>query len=114
MAVFPITRENFLQKVRESQGVVVLDFWQPSCPACMRLKPQFEDLSGNPEYTRRGFQFYSVDVSSERRVAMLVKPPVMSLPMLVIFKNGIEKGRIGGQSLTIEAIEEELSIFLEP
>ena len=40
--VCPITSNAQLQGIIKSYPGVVIDFWSPRCPPCMRFKPTFE------------------------------------------------------------------------
>ena len=103
MPVTEISKENFDEEIKNSPVPAVLDFWGPKCGPCLALMPKYHELADNPKYDGK-FKFCSADTSKNRRVAMMVKPPVMSQPTFVFFKNGTETARLGGANLTIEKI----------
>ncbi|MBQ6969920.1 MAG: hypothetical protein IJP85_06290 [Synergistaceae bacterium] len=103
LAVVEITKENFEAEFKNSPVPAVLDFWGPKCGPCMALMPKYHELAENPKYEGK-FKFCSVDTSKNRRVAMMVRPAVMAQPTFLFFKEGQEVARLGGDSLTIEAI----------
>ncbi|MBQ3403068.1 MAG: thioredoxin family protein [Synergistaceae bacterium] len=103
MAITEITKENFSTEVSGSSLPVVLDFWGPRCGHCMELMPGYHELAGNPKYEGR-VKFCSVDTSTNRRVAMTLRPAVMSLPTFIFFKGGKETARLSGGNITIEAV----------
>lgn len=103
MSVIEISKENFDDEIKNSPLPAVLDFWGPKCGPCMALMPKYHELAENPKYAGK-FKFCSVDTSKNRRVAMMVKPAVMSNPTFVFFKDGNEVARLGGAALTIEKI----------
>ena len=107
MPVTEISKENFEDEIKNSPLPTVLDFWGPKCGPCLALMPKYHELAENPKYEGK-FKFCSVDTSANRRVAMMVKPPVMSQPTFVFFSNGSEVARLGGANLTIEKITEKV------
>ena len=107
MSVIEITKENFESEIVNTSCNAVLDFWGPKCTSCIALMPKYHELSDNPKYEGR-IKFCSVDTSSNRKVAMSVKPAVMSLPTFVFFRNGKEVSRLSGHEITIEKIREKV------
>ena len=107
MAVIEITKENFDEEVKNSPVPVVLDFWGPKCGPCMALMPKYHALAENQKYAGK-FKFCSVDTSTNRRVAMMVRPAVMAQPTFLFFKNGAEVARLGGSNLAIEKISAKI------
>jgi len=79
MAIIEITKENFEEEIKNSPLPAVLDFWGLKCGPCMALMPKYHELADNQEYKNK-FKFCSVDTSKNRRVSMMVKPAVMTLP----------------------------------
>lgn len=82
MAVFTLNKENFNTEVLESEKVVLVDFWSPRCGPCMRLAPIVEQLSEEREDVKIG----KINVDEEQELA--VEYGVMSIPTLIVFKNG--------------------------
>lgn len=82
MAVEHISKSNFDSKVLESRGITIVDFFADWCGPCKMLAPIIEELSGNHAEA----QFYKVNVDEENELA--VKYRVMSIPTLVVFKDG--------------------------
>ena len=103
MSVTEITRDNFESEITNSPVPAVLDFWGPGCGPCMALMPKYHELADSSKYEGK-VKFCSVDTSRNRRVAMMVHPPVMNLPTFVFCKNGKEVARLGGNKLTIEQL----------
>ncbi len=103
MAIIEITKENFEEEFKNSPVPAVLDFWGPKCGPCLALMPKYHELAENPKYEGK-FKFCSVDTSKNRRVAMMVRPAVMALSLILFFKDGAEVARLGGNDLTIEEI----------
>ncbi len=94
-----LTKETFQQKV--SEGTVVVDFWAEWCMPCKQLGPVFEELSKEIE----GMTFYKLDVQNNQETAG--QYGVMSIPCLIIFKDGKEVDRIVG-ALPKEQLKDKL------
>lgn len=82
MAVEHISKSNFDNKVLESRGITIVDFFADWCGPCKMLAPIIEELS----QSHSGAQFYKVNVDEENELA--VKYRVMSIPTLIVFKDG--------------------------
>jgi len=78
-------------KVLQSAGPAVLDFYQASCPPCRVLEPRLGRVAG--EYAGR-VPVYRVDIDRDMPVAERFK--VMSIPTLLIIRDGREVERLDG------------------
>lgn len=85
-----ITKDNFDAEVAKSKKPVVVDFWAEWCGPCRLLGPVFEALSG--EVTDVKFAKLNVDENQE----LSSQYGVMSIPTIVLFKNGEEVDRAVG------------------
>ncbi len=83
-----VSAEEF-QNVDKS-GVVLLDFFADWCGPCQQLSPVLEEISN----IESDVQFFKVNVDNERAFAM--KNKVMSIPTLIVFKDGKEVARDQG------------------
>ncbi len=72
----------------------------------MKLLPQFEALE---EKYGEKVKFAKVEVPKNRRLCMELK--VMGLPSLLLFKDGKEVDRVGGD-VDVAAIEEKIGKLL--
>ncbi|MBN2567354.1 thioredoxin [Candidatus Woesearchaeota archaeon] len=70
----------------------VVDFWAGWCGPCQILGPIFEDVSKGYGPSELRFGKLDVDASS----ATAARFDVMSIPTLVLFKDGKEAGRLVG------------------
>jgi thioredoxin 1 len=91
-----VTADDVEVKLLRSPGPVALDFYQASCPPCRVLEPRLERVAG--EYAGR-VPVYRVDIDRDMAVAERFK--VMSIPTLLLLRDGGEVERLDG--LIIEA-----------
>jgi len=78
-----ITDQNFESEVLKAEVPVVVDFWAPWCGPCRMIAPVTEKLS--EEYAGK-LKFCKINVDENRQMAM--KYQVMSIPLLLFFKDG--------------------------
>ena len=83
-----ITAQNFEAEVLKSEKPVLVDFWATWCGPCMRQGPIVEALA------EEGYAVGKVDVDQEPGLAQQFQ--VMSIPTLIIFKEGKEVNRLIG------------------
>lgn len=82
MSVNPITNESFEKEVLNSDKTVLVDFWATWCGPCRMLSPVIEEIASEmPE-----IKVCSVNIDEQNELA--AKFGVMSIPTLLVFKNG--------------------------
>ncbi len=80
MSVIKITGDNFNDVT--SNGTVLLDFYADWCGPCRMVAPLVEEIAQeNPQYT-----VGKINVDEEQHLAQQFG--VMSIPMLVVMKDG--------------------------
>lgn len=87
MEVLHVTKENFEQEVVKSDKPVLVDFWASWCMPCKMLAPVLDEVAEQTDE----FKICKVNVDEESDLAM--KYRVMSIPTLVVMKNGEEVKR---------------------
>ncbi len=81
MAILNATDQTFASET--SEGVVLVDFWAPWCGPCKMIAPVLEELDG--EFAGKA-KIVKIDVDENQETAG--KFGVMSIPTLLVFKNG--------------------------
>jgi thioredoxin 1 len=79
----PVNDANFDQAVLKADIPVLVDFWAAWCAPCRMVAPVVEELAA--EYDGK-VNFAKLDVDQNPKTAS--KYSVMSIPTLIIFKNG--------------------------
>lgn len=82
MSVMTINQENFSTEVLQANGPVLVDFWASWCGPCRMMSPILDQLA--QKYPELRIGKVNVDEQSE----LATRFQVMSIPMLVLFRNG--------------------------
>lgn len=90
MAIIDITNENFETEVMKSDQTVLVDFWAVWCGPCQMIAPVVHELAEEMPEIKVG----KVNVDEQMELSRQYR--VMSIPTLIIFKDGKEVKRIVG------------------
>jgi thioredoxin 1 len=82
MSVTTITNANFADEVLQSDKPVLVDFWASWCGPCRMISPVVEEISQENPNVKVG----KVNVDEQPELA--ARFGVMSIPTLIVFKNG--------------------------
>lgn len=82
MAAIHVTKANFKEEVLESKVPVLVDFWATWCGPCQMLLPIIEELADEVTDAK----ICKVNVDEEMDLAKEFR--VMSIPTLIVFKDG--------------------------
>ena len=82
MLAININKNNFENEVLNSDKTVLLDFWASWCAPCRMVVPIVEEIAGE----RRDIKVGKINVDEEPELAN--KFSIMSIPTLVVMKNG--------------------------
>ena len=94
--------ENFEEEVLKSEKPVLVDFYADWCGPCNAMAPVIEELATELDGKAK---VGKINVDNNPDIA--VEYNVMSIPTLIIFKNGKEEKRLVG----LRDKEELLSLF---
>lgn len=94
MSEIILTDQSFEQEVLQANEPVLVDFWAPWCGPCKILGPIVEEIA--KEQAGKGVKIAKMNVDDNPDTPS--KYGVMSIPTLILFKNGkIEHQMIGVQ-----------------
>jgi thioredoxin 1 len=86
-----LTNENFNEEVIESNMPVLVDFWATWCGPCKAFSPTIDELAGDYEGKCK---IAKLNVDEAGEIAQKFR--VMSIPTVIIFKNGESVNRLTG------------------
>jgi thioredoxin 1 len=81
---------NFQAEVIESDKAVLVDFWAPWCGPCRVIAPSLEEIASE----REDLEVVKLNVDDNQATA--ARYDVMSIPTLILFKNGEPAHKIIG------------------
>ena len=82
MSAININKNNFQNEIMDSEKTVLLDFWAPWCAPCRMVVPIIEEIAGE----RSDIKVGKINVDEQPELAS--KFGIMSIPTLVVMKNG--------------------------
>ncbi len=82
MAALHLTTDNFRKEVLEYEGTAMVDFWASWCGPCQMVGPIIEEIANEVSDVK----VCKVNVDEQPDIAG--KYNVMSIPTIIIFKNG--------------------------
>jgi thioredoxin 1 len=96
-----VTDNNFQAEVLESDTPTLVDFWAPWCGPCRIIAPSLEELNDELE----NFRVVKLNVDENQITA--AKYEVMSIPTLIVFRNGEPAKKIIG-AMPKKRLQQEL------
>ena len=96
-----VTDTNFQAEVLESDTPVLVDFWAPWCGPCRIIAPSLEEINDEKDNLR----VVKLNVDENQQTAAQYN--VMSIPTLIVFKNGQPAKTIIG-AMPKKRLEQEL------
>lgn len=94
-----VTKDNFEQEVIKSEKVIMVDFWAPWCGPCRSVAPIMEELANEFDGKAR---IAKVNVDEEGD--LVSKFRIMSIPTIMLFKNGEVAEKIIGSRSKAELV----------
>jgi thioredoxin 1 len=101
-----VTDNSFDAEILKCDIPVVADFWAEWCEPCQAMEPSLKEIAG--EYDER-LKIVRVDI--ELNPTVTSNYAVLTIPTLIIFKNGQEVERINGRQ-SKEALLEQITPHL--
>ena len=90
MQVITVTEKNFEDEVLKSEKTVLIDFYADWCGPCKILSPIVDEVAEENEKIK----VVKINIDQEENLA--VEYQILSIPTLVVIKNGKEvKRRVG-------------------
>jgi thioredoxin 1 len=78
-----LTNENFKEEILDFNGIAMVDFWAPWCGPCRMIAPIIEEIA--EEYQGK---VKVGKVNTDENLILSSKYNIMSIPSMLIFKNG--------------------------
>ena len=89
--VSELSSDDFAQEVLQSDKPVLVDFWAPWCGPCRMITPMIEELASE---NAGSVKVMKVNIDENPQTAQ--QYGVMSIPTLMVFKNGDVTDRFVG------------------
>ena len=90
MSALTITNDNFQSEVLESDKPVLIDFWAAWCGPCQAVGPIIEEIAEEKTEIKVG------KINGDDYPELAAKFRVMSIPTMILVKNGVEADRAVG------------------
>lgn len=98
---------DFEKEIINYKGYALVDFWATWCPPCRMMAPVLESAE---QQLGDKINFVKVDVDEQQQLA--AEFDIMSIPTLVVFKDGKPVKRMSGY-LPLDTFVEELKSAVE-
>lgn len=100
MSAIELNQESFDKMISESDVPVLVDFWADWCNPCKMLLPIIEELSTEVGTTAK---ICKVNIDDQPELAS--RFGIMTIPTMIVFKNGEESQKLVGVRQKNELLE---------
>ncbi len=83
MEILNVNNAGYRNEIENYNGTVLIDFFSPSCAPCKRMEPIVESVAQNA-----GCNVKVCRINVETESELVKKFGIMSIPTLVVLKNG--------------------------
>lgn len=104
MSVIKLNDQNFSEEVLDYKGVCVVDFYADWCGPCKIMEPILDEVAKEEKEVKFG----KLDVDGSRETASKFR--IMSIPTILIFKDGELKKQLSGVQEKEDLIKEAKSV----
>lgn len=105
--IITLTTHTFDAQIEQADKPVLVDFWATWCGPCRMLTPTLTELAAE-----MADQLILAKVDVDAEAATAAKYQIMSIPTMVLFKNGKEITRLMG-AMPKAAIKQRLEAYLD-
>jgi thioredoxin 1 len=89
--VLTVNESSFEREVLQARLPVLVDFWARWCPPCRWLDPVLEEITAE-----QAGKLLLAKVDADENPELVRRYGTLSLPSLLVFAGGVERGRIVG------------------
>ncbi|MDQ1395285.1 MAG: thioredoxin 1 [Acidimicrobiaceae bacterium] len=105
-SILTLTDSTFDEEIKGSDEPVLVDFWAEWCGPCKMIAPVLEEIAGDSEGKLRVGK-----INVDENLELARRFEVMSIPTLILFKDGEPQHRIIGAKGKGQLLQ-ELEAFL--
>ena len=105
MSVLKITANNFEKEVLNSNKTIIVDFYADWCSPCKMMSPIIDNIAEETD----NINVAKLNVDEEEKIATQYN--IMSIPTILIFKEGKEIKRFVGVT-SKETILNEIKVYI--
>ena len=102
MAITNLSKDNYKKEVLDTDKTILIDFWASWCGPCKMLSPIIDEVSNE---VSDNIKICKVNIDEQQDLATQFQ--IMSIPTLVIIKNG----QVVNNSVGVRSKEEILEML---